>query len=43
VRNHGDVPDVDPEAWRLEVDGLVGRPLRLSLAELRARFAPRKV
>ncbi|HEY0784059.1 MAG TPA: molybdopterin-dependent oxidoreductase [Thermoanaerobaculia bacterium] len=38
VRNHGDVPAVDPEAFRLTVDGLVERPLSLSLADLR-RFA----
>ncbi|HSN86843.1 MAG TPA: sulfite oxidase [Thermoanaerobaculia bacterium] len=35
VRNHGDVPAVDPEAYRLTVDGLVRRPLSLSLDEIR--------
>ncbi|GAA2803098.1 sulfite oxidase [Saccharopolyspora taberi] len=35
VRNHGIVPESDPARWRLAVDGLVGRELRLSLAELR--------
>jgi len=34
VRNHGNVPAVDPAAWRLTVDGLVERPLSLSLADL---------
>ena len=34
VRCHGDVPEVDPGAYRLEVSGLVGRPLRLSLEEI---------
>jgi DMSO/TMAO reductase YedYZ molybdopterin-dependent catalytic subunit len=34
---HYDIPDVDPEAWRLEVDGLVETPLSLSLDDLRAR------
>jgi sulfite oxidase len=34
VRNHGDIPEVDPEAWRLTVDGLVERSLSLSLADL---------
>jgi len=34
VRNHGDIPAVDPAAWRLTVDGLVERPLSLSLADL---------
>jgi DMSO/TMAO reductase YedYZ molybdopterin-dependent catalytic subunit len=33
---HYDIPEVDPEAWRLEVDGLVERPLSLGLDELRA-------
>jgi sulfane dehydrogenase subunit SoxC len=36
---HYDIPDVDPSAWRLEVDGLVGSPLSLSLEELRSRPA----
>ncbi len=36
---HYDIPDVDPAAWRLEVDGLVERPLTLTLDELRARPA----
>ncbi len=36
VRCHGDVPNVDPGSYRLEVSGLVGRPLRLSLEEIRA-------
>src|SRR5579859_596122 len=34
---HFDIPHVDPDAWRLEVGGLVRQPLELSLAELRAR------
>ena len=34
---HYDIPDVDPASWRLEVGGLVERPLSLSLEELRAR------
>ena len=36
---HYDIPDVDPGAWRLEVDGLVERPLSLALDDLRARPA----
>jgi DMSO/TMAO reductase YedYZ molybdopterin-dependent catalytic subunit len=36
---HYDIPAVDPAAWRLEVDGLVERPLSLSLEDLRARPA----
>ena len=37
-RNHGPVPDLDPETWRLAVDGLVDTELTLSLSELRERF-----
>jgi DMSO/TMAO reductase YedYZ molybdopterin-dependent catalytic subunit len=36
VRNHFDVPALEAEGFRLRVDGLVGSPLELSLAELRA-------
>jgi sulfite oxidase len=36
VRNHGDVPAVDADAWRLRVGGLVERAAELSLADLRA-------
>ena len=35
VRCHGEVPEVDPSSYRLEVSGLVERPLRLSLEEVR--------
>ena len=34
---HYDVPLVDAEEWRLTIDGAVGRPLVLTLDELRAR------
>ncbi|GLU49087.1 sulfite oxidase [Nocardiopsis ansamitocini] len=37
-RNHGPVPEIDAASWRLALDGLVQRPLLLSLAELRERF-----
>ena len=36
---HYDIPDVDVADWRLEVDGLVERPLSLSLDDLRSRPA----
>jgi sulfane dehydrogenase subunit SoxC len=36
---HFDIPAVDPQAWRLTVDGLVERPLELGLDELRGRPA----
>ncbi len=35
VRNHFATPVLGPAAWRLEVGGLVERPLRLSLRDLR--------
>ncbi|QIN84978.1 molybdopterin-dependent oxidoreductase [Rubrobacter tropicus] len=35
VRNHGDVPEVDPGTYRLKVSGLVQRPLELSLGEIK--------
>ncbi len=36
VRNHGDVPEVDPEAYRLSVGGMVAQPLELTLRDLQA-------
>jgi DMSO/TMAO reductase YedYZ molybdopterin-dependent catalytic subunit len=36
---HYDIPAVDPTGWRLTVGGLVARPARLGLEELRARPA----
>src|SRR5271168_731784 len=35
VRNHFQIPRLDPSTWRLNVGGLVERPLRLSLPELK--------
>jgi sulfite oxidase len=43
VRGHGAVPEIDPEAWRLRVGGLVGRELSLSLETLREAFRERTV
>jgi DMSO/TMAO reductase YedYZ molybdopterin-dependent catalytic subunit len=34
VRNHFQLPDLDPATWRLDVGGHVERPLRLSLADV---------
>jgi sulfane dehydrogenase subunit SoxC len=34
---HFDIPDVDPTSFRLEVSGLVARPLSLSLQDIRTR------
>ena len=43
VRSHAAVPEIDPEAWRLHVDGLVERELDLSLVTLREVFPERAV
>jgi sulfite oxidase len=43
VRGHGAVPEIDPGAWRLHVDGVVERDLDLSLAALREAFREREV
>jgi sulfite oxidase len=42
VRNHGATPAVDAEAFRLSVEGLVEKPLQLSVAELIQRFPAAK-
>jgi len=36
---HYDIPDVDADAWSLGIEGRVGRPLTLGLADLRERPA----
>src|ERR1043166_6817290 len=36
---HFDIPAVDPDTWRLQVGGLVERPLTLSLDDVKARPA----
>ena len=39
IRNNGMPPsEVDPDTWTLSVDGLVDRPMTLSIADLRSRF-----
>jgi sulfite oxidase len=43
VRSHGAVPEIDGAAWHLRVDGLVERPLELSLVTLREAFREREV
>jgi sulfite oxidase len=40
-RNHGSPPELDPATWRLRVDGLVERPMLLSLADLQEHFVHR--
>jgi DMSO/TMAO reductase YedYZ molybdopterin-dependent catalytic subunit len=43
VRNHFQVPALDASSWRLEVSGLVERPLSLSLRDLRNLGSQRRV
>src|ERR1700728_2038923 len=43
VRGHAAVPEIDPEAWRLRVHGVVERELDLSLGTLREAFREREV
>ncbi len=43
VRGHAAVPEIDPAAWRLHVDGIVERELDLSLGTLREALPEREV
>ena len=43
VRSHGTIPRLNGDTHRLVVDGLVERPLDVSMAELRSRFPHRTV
>ena len=39
IRNNGIVPtDMNPDTWTLRIDGLVDRPMDLSIDDLRSRF-----
>ncbi|MCI0610929.1 MAG: molybdopterin-dependent oxidoreductase, partial [Anaerolineae bacterium] len=38
VRSHGDVPEVDVDSYRLEINGRALRPLSLSLSEIKNNF-----
>lgn len=37
-RNHGPVPTIDSDHWRLRIDGLVDHPLELTLDQLQTRY-----
>lgn len=43
VRNHGNIPEIDPKAYRLVVNGMVERELELSLDTLLNDFPKRTV
>src|SRR5687768_14216134 len=38
VRSHGEVPEVDVDSYRLEINGRVLQPLSLSLADIKNNF-----
>jgi sulfite oxidase len=38
ARNHGPIPRIHPDTWRLELDGLLTAPATLSLGRLQAGF-----
>jgi len=42
-RNHGPLPDLDVDGWRLQVSGLVGSQLSLSLDDLKAGYEPHRL
>lgn len=43
VRSHAPVPEISADSFRLSVEGLVDRPLQLTLGELQSRFEQRSV
>ena len=43
VRNHGNIPEVDPSQYRLRISGLVSEPQSLSLDAFQYKFPKRKV
>jgi hypothetical protein len=40
IRCHGNIPELNETTYRLHVDGLVTRPLDLSMTELRTHCPP---
>ena len=35
MRNHGGIPDIDEEVHELEIGGLVNKPVKISLKDLK--------
>ena len=35
VRNHGGIPDIDEDAFELEIGGLVNKPVKLTMKDLK--------
>lgn len=42
VRNHFDVPQLEPDSWRVNIDGAVNNPIKLGLEDLE-RFDHRRI
>ena len=42
-RNHGAIPDISPQQWRLTIGGMVDTPLTLTYEQLTNRFSARSV
>jgi len=43
VRSHAPVPKIDPDSFRLAVEGLVDKPIKVSLHQLQKQFAKQTV
>jgi sulfite oxidase len=43
IRSHAAAPKIDVDAFRLSIEGMVERPLKLGLAELRETLKPRNI
>jgi sulfite oxidase len=43
ARNHGPLPDIAPQRWRLAIDGCVDRPLTLTYEQLTTDFDQHRV
>lgn len=45
IRNNGQIPDppAQPDAWELTIDGEVNSPMKLTLGELKKRFAEKSL
>ena len=35
MRNHGGIPDIDEDAFELEIGGLVNKPVKLTMKDLK--------
>jgi sulfite oxidase len=43
IRNHGNIPKIEAEDFKLRIEGLVRKSLTFTLAELREKFKPTKI